>query len=328
MSWWLVAASMLFVSSALAAEHFQDCRNCSRMVVISGGAFTMGSPESEPERKKSEGPRAGVKLTTFAIGATEVTRGQYAVFVNETHRKDPAHGCATFGFNHPVSLVFSDQLTEQLMDPHASWRNPGFDQTDEHPVTCVSWQDATDYAAWLARKTGRGYRLPSEAEWEYAARAGSTSAFFWGGDENDACRYSNPGDPSLLRANPILREQVEIAMREGQRNLRFVLCDDGSPYTSVVGHYQPNAFGLYDTIGNVWEYVEDCRLEALPTSGVAQVEPTCEFRRVRGGSWDDSPPELRSARRGRVKPDVARNDGGFRLARDLSAAEIARTRGK
>jgi formylglycine-generating enzyme required for sulfatase activity len=83
---------------------------------------------------------------------------------------------------------------------------------------------------------------------------------------------------------------------------------------------------LYDTVGNVWEYVEDCRQESLPQSGLAHVEPSCEFRRVRGGSWDDSPPELRLARRGRVRPDVPRNDGGFRLARDLTAAEIARNK--
>jgi formylglycine-generating enzyme required for sulfatase activity len=308
-------------SSVSAAEHFQDCRDCARMVVIRGGTFIMGSPETEPERKKSEGPRPNVDVASFAIGETEVTRGQYAVFVKETRRA--AHGCFTFGFNHPASLVFSDELTEQQIDRRASWLNPGFKQSDEHPVTCVGWQDAEDYAAWLARRTGRAYRLPSEAEWEYAARAGGTSAYPWGSEENDACRYANAGDPSLLRANAILREQVETALRTGQDNLRFVKCNDGSPYTSAVRRYRPNAFGLYDMIGNVWEYVEDCRQDPLPPSGLAYVAPSCEFRRVRGGSWDDSPPELRSARRGRVKPDIPRNDGGFRLARDLTAAEIA-----
>lgn len=317
----LLSVLMLFASSTPAADALQDCPDCPRMIVIPGGTFTIGSPENEPERKKSEGPRHEIKVTSFAIGETEVTRGQYAIFVKETQRE--AHGCFTFGFNHPASLVFSDQLTQEQMDPHASWRNPGFEQTDKHPVTCISWQDAKDYAQWLAHKTGRAYRLPSEAEWEYSARAGTTSTFTWGSDEEDACRHANVGDPSLLRANPILREQVETALRTGQLNLRFVHCDDGSPYTAAVGRYQRNAFGLYDTIGNVWEYVADCRQESLPQSGLAQVEPSCEFRRVRGGSWDDSPPELRPARRSRVKPDVPRNDGGFRLARDLTAAEIA-----
>jgi formylglycine-generating enzyme required for sulfatase activity len=311
---WLLGAWILFASS-VAAETFQDCPDCSRMAVIRSGTFTMGSAENEPERKRSEGPRRDVQVAAFAIGETEVTRGQYAIFVKETRRQPPAHGCFTFGFS---------SILDDKMDPQASWRNPGFKQTDEHPVTCVSWQDAQDYAAWLARKTGRAYRLPSEAEWEYAARGGTTSIFTWGGDENQACPYANVGDPSLLRAHPKLRETIEASLRAGELNLRFVQCDDGSPFTTTVRRHQPNPFGLYDTIGNVWEYVEDCLQESLPESGFAHVAAPCEFRRVRGGSWDDSPPELRSARRGRVKPDVPRNDGGIRLARDLTAAEIAR----
>ena len=308
----LLGAGMLFTSSVMAAETLQDCRDCSRMVIIRGGSFTMGSPESEPERLKHEGPRNAVMVADFAIGETEVTRGQYAVFVKETRRQPPAHGCFTRGY----SIV-----EDNVMDPQASWRNPGFQQTDQHPVTCISWQDANDYTAWLSHKTQRSYRLPSEAEWEYAARAGTTSLFYWGTDENQACLYANAGDESLLRALPKLREQIEAELRAGHRKLRFVQCDDGSPYTAVVGQHRPNPFGLYDMIGNVWEYVADCWQESLPPSGLPQVQTPCEFRRVRGGSWDDSPPELRSARRGRVKPDVPRNDGGFRLARDLTVAE-------
>jgi formylglycine-generating enzyme required for sulfatase activity len=309
---WLLGAWILFASSVPAAEPFQDCPDCPRMVVIRSGTFTMGSPRSEPERFRFEGPRSHVKVASFAIGETEVTRGQYAVFVNETRRQPPEHGCFTFGF--------SNILDDKVMDPQASWRNPGFEQTDEHPATCVSWQDAQDYAAWLSRKTGRAYRLPSEAEWEYSARAGSTSIFSWGSDENQACLYANVGDPSLLRALPKLRETVEALLRAGDAAARLVQCEDGSPFTSAVRQHQPNAFGLYDTIGNVWEYVEDCWYESLPESGRAHVETSCESRRVRGGSWDDSPRELRSARRSRVKPEVRRNDGGFRLARDLTAA--------
>jgi sulfatase modifying factor 1 len=318
---WLFGFCMLFACSLPAAETFRDCPDCSQMVVIRGGSFTMGSPENEPERKKFEGPRSNVRIESFAIGATEVTRGQYAVFVRDTRRPPPAHGCFLFGFN---DVVFSTDVDEQVMDQKASWRNPGFQQTDKHPVTCVSWQDAKDYAEWLAHKTGRPYRLPSEAEWEYAARAGSTSTFQWGSNENEACRYANVGDLSLLHANQIVRGQAEKGVAAGQLDLRLVHCDDGVPYTSPVGRYQPNSFGLYDMIGNVWEYVADCWQESLPENGVAHDEPSCAFRRVRGGSWDDSPPELRSARRSRVKLNVPRNDGGFRLARDLTPAELAR----
>jgi len=313
---WLLGVWLLFASSVPAAETFQDCPDCPRMAVIRGGTFTMGSPENEPERLKFEGPQRQVKVASFAIGETEVTRGQYAVFVKETRRPPPAHGCFTFGF--------SSILDEQVMDPQASWRNPGFEQTDEHPVICISWQDAKDYAAWLSRKKGRAYRLPSEAEWEYAARAGSTSIFPWGSDENQACRYANGGDPSYLRALPKIRDLTEALLRAGDAAARFVQCDDGSPFTAAIRQHQPNSFGLYDMIGNAWEYVEDCWYESLPESGLAHVEASCESHRARGGSWDDYPRELRSARRARVKTDLPRNDDGFRLARDLTTAEIAR----
>jgi formylglycine-generating enzyme required for sulfatase activity len=313
---WPFSLWLLFASSVPAAESFEDCAGCSRMVVIPGGTFTMGSPENEPERKKFEGPRSSVKVESFAIGATEVTRGQYALFVKETARPPPAHGCFTFGFN---DIFDSSNVEVESMDPKASWRIPAFKQRDDHPATCVSWQDAQDYAAWLARKTGRPYRLPSEAEWEYAARAGSASIFFWGSDETAACRYANVGDQSLKRKNAIVRGQIETALRAGQRIVRFVECEDGSPYTTVAGRYQPNSFGLYDMIGSVWEYVEDCWQESLPESGRAYEEAGCQARRVRGGSWDDAPAELRSARRSRVKPDLPRNDGGFRVALDLGS---------
>jgi len=317
---WFFGFCMLVACGVPAAQTFRDCPDCSRMAVIRGGVFTMGSPENEPERYQFEGPRSNVRVESFAIGETEVTRGQYAVFVRDTRRPPPIHGCFNFGFN---DVVFSSDVNEEAMDRKASWRNPGFRQTDKHPVTCVSWQDAKDYVEWLAHKTGRAYRLPSEAEWEYAARAGTQSTFQWGSDENEACPYANVGDTSLLRTNQIVRGQVEKGVSAGQLALRFVRCDDGSPYTSPVGRYQPNQFGLYDMIGNTWEYVEDCWQEALPENGLAHEEASCAFHRVRGGSWDDSPPELRSARRSRVRPDVQRNDGGFRVARDLTPAELA-----
>src|SRR6185369_11297082 len=149
----LLAIVFLLAAGAAAADTLQDCRHCPRLVVIAGGTFTMGSPEDEPDRLKFEGPRAGVRVATFAIGETEVTRAQYAAFVTATHRPPPSGGCFEFGFGGPDGIT----------NPHASWRNPGFGQTDAHPVTCISWQDAHDYAAWLAKATGKPYRLPSEA---------------------------------------------------------------------------------------------------------------------------------------------------------------------
>lgn len=307
----LLGAWILFSPNVPAHESAGDCPDCPRMIAVAGGTFSMGSPASERERRKHEGPQGGVKVASFAISETEVTRRQYAAFVDETRRPLPEGGCFTY--------AFSSVTDASVVDPNASWRSPAFEQTPEHPVVCVSWDDAKDYAAWLTRKTGQTYRLPSEAEWEYAVRAGTTSIFFWGVDENRGCAYANGADPSLLRALPKLREEaIAAGQREGDAGARFLECDDGYPFTAPVRRYQPNPFGLYDMTGNVWEWVEDCWYESLPTSGVAHVDSACEFHRTRGGSWDDFPEELRSARRSRLKPNDRRNDVGFRVVRTVA----------
>jgi formylglycine-generating enzyme required for sulfatase activity len=207
---WFLAAWILVAPSAPAQDTFQDCPDCPRMARISSGTFTMGSPEGERERRRFEGPRSNVTVASFAIGTTEVTRGEYAAFVADTKRASA--GCFTYGF-----ISFDDAT---LVDANASWRNPAFEQTDEHPVVCVSWEDARDYVAWLARKSGQPYRLPSEAEWEYAARAHTTSRFFWGEDEDRTCKYANGGDPTLLRALPALHGEIAKALREGDAGAR------------------------------------------------------------------------------------------------------------
>ena len=302
---WFLGIWVLFVFTPAWGGAFVDCPDCPRMVTITEGTYTMGSPASEPERRKFEGPRSDLHVPAFAIGETEVTRDQYAAFVKATGRADTG-GCYPYGFRS-----FDDDTD---IDPQASWRKPGFAQTGNHPVTCVSWTDATAYVAWLARRTGHAYRLPSEAEWEYAARAGTTSAYTWGVDENRGCRYANGADASLLQALPVLRGEIEKALKEGDAGARFLRCDDGAAFTSPVRHYAPNAFGLYDMIGNVWELVEDCWYEELPADVHAHIAASCTYRRARGGSWDDFPEELRSARRSRVKPEGHRNDNGFRVA--------------
>ena len=304
---WLFLMAIACAASSAPNKIFSNCRHCPRMVTIPGGTFTMGSAFDERERRKFEGPQAGVTVSTFAIGETEVTRAQYAAFVKETKRD--TDGCFTYGFSS-----FRD---DSAVDRKASWRNPGFAQNSEHPAVCVSWQDAHDYAAWLARKTGRPYRLPSEAEWEYAARAGTATIFFWGTDEELGCVYANGGDPTLLRALPQLREEIVFSLSEGDAGSRYVKCSDGSAFTSAVRQYRPNAFGLYDIIGNAWEFVEDCSYESLPADGRARIDGSCESHRGRGGSWDDFPEEMRSARRTRLKSDVRRNDTGFRVALTL-----------
>lgn len=287
------------------------------MVVLPAGRFTMGSPALGSRGPGDEGPQRMVQIGyRLAVGRYEVSVDEFSAFAEETGWT-PDEVCLRW---------FSGQVRAM---PGTSWLSPGFEQSGDHPVTCVSWHDAQAYVDWLNHKTGLTdradrYRLPSEAEWEYAARAGTTSTYFWGEEGNQACAYANGGDASLARALPAVKDMTARALREGDTSARMLECDDGTAFTSAVGSYRPNAFGLYDMVGNVWEYVADCWRESLPKSGRAYMEDTCQIRRVRGGSWDDWAEELRSARRSRVKPDAPRNDGGFRLARTLSATEAER----
>jgi formylglycine-generating enzyme required for sulfatase activity len=289
-----------------AGEVFRDCSECPRMIVIPGGTFEMGSPSGEAERYANEGPLRTIAVSGFAMSRTEITRAQFAAFARETNR--PAEG----GCYTPGDL--SDLLSD--LDKNASWRNPGYEQTRNHPVACISWHDAKDYADWLSRKTGRVYRLPSEAEWEYAARAGSKSPYYWG--DGESCTHMNGGDLSLGRAWPRWAHVTEAAFREGESGSRLIQCEDGAVFTAAVGRYEPNAFGLHDMTGNLWEWVEDCSRTALPEDSRAQTAEGCERRRTRGGSWDDWPKDLRSATRKRLEPDARRNDVGIRLVCELS----------
>ncbi len=295
------AVALLLLSSlALAVEEPQ-------MVVVPAGTFMMGAPPDEPGQRKYENPQQRLSIASFAIGATEVTVDQYAAFVADTKRATPA-GCYTHG-------DAADDISD--LDPAASWRAPAFAQTGRHPVVCVSWQDVRDYANWLSRKTGQLYRLPSEAEWEYAARGGTTTAFFWGTNADRECRRMNGGDRALARAVLNWSASIERALQNGDQRARLVDCDDGSAFTAPVGSYEANPFGLRDIIGNAWEWVEDCATQAIPKEPHPPAPSTCEYRRTRGGSWDDFPEDLRSATRSRLPPDQRRNDLGFRVARSL-----------
>jgi len=286
----------------------RDCPDCPKMIDLPAGSFMIGSPPTEFERAKNEAPQRAVNVPAFALSETEVTRAQYAAFAKDTQRITSG-GCNTVGdgeWNH---------------DAGASWTDPRFPQADDHPVVCVSWQDAKDYAAWLARKTGNDYRLPSESEWEYAVRGGTTTAYFWGDNADDGCRSANFGDRSLVRAVPALLDVVAKDLAAGSTRARLATCDDGGVFTTAAGRYAANPFGLRDMTGNAWEWVEDCyeaSFETLPLDGKARTKDNCESRIVRGGSWDDYPTDFRSASRHRVPPTSRRDDGGFRVARSLA----------
>lgn len=276
------------------------------MVVVPSGSFLMGSAESEPGRDPDESPQHLVTIRhQFAVGRYEVTRRQFAAFVGETGYQSTGGNC--FYWNSDEGKVTND-------DAAKSWRNPGFAQNDGHPVVCVSWLDAKAYVSWLGRKTGRSYRLLTEAEWEYAARAGSGAARPWGNDPDSACAHANVGDRSFRRIVPPGRG---MEWKQGVHHE----CDDGAGYTANVGSYRPNAFGLYDMIGNAWEWVEDCYNESYagaPADGSAWVTDGCARRVGRGASWSDVPRNARSARRNGVASGTRDYILGFRVSRTLS----------
>lgn len=235
------------------------------MVMIPGGAFQMGSPASEPGRSSDEGPRHPVRLRPFAIGKTEVTFADYDVFAEATGRKKPND----YGWGR-----------------------------DQRPVINVSWNDAVAYAIWLSAQTGQRYRLPSEAEWEYAARAGTDTPFWTGGCiRTDQANYNGNVDYNNCGARTgVYRQQ-----------------------TVEAGSLPANAWGLHEIAGNVWEWVRDCwhdSYQGAPTDGGAWEEPGCAQRVDRGGGWSYVPERVRSADRSRLAPDEADHVLGFRLARD------------
>ncbi len=274
---------------------FRDCPDCPEMVEIPAGSFEMGSPASEAGRFDSEGPQHRVSVNSFAAGKFEVTRGQFAAFVNAT------------GYNAGSECyTFEGGRSEKRSG--RNWQNPGYAQTENHPVVCVSWDDAKAYIAWLSQKTNKSYRLLSEAEWEYAARAGSSTARYWGASPDTACAYANVMDAAGKSQVPGISWEVHN-------------CNDGSAYTAAVGSYKPNAFGLYDMIGNVWEWTEDCwnrSYAGAPSDGAAWTTGECSVGRVlRGGSWYFIPRYARLATRDWFVPSSRNINYGFRLARML-----------
>ncbi len=271
---------------------FRDCPECPPMVMLPAGNFVMGSGDEDLLAEPDEQPAHRVQVTApFAIGKFEVTRGQYAAFVRDTGRP-PMPGC-----NSTRSGRF-------LNNPKASWQNPGFAQLDSEPVVCVSWDDAQAYVAWLSRKTGKQYRLPSEAEWEYAARGGTAGSRYWAdGSAANACKYASVADS---------------AFKAMSRGMQSFPCADGYAHTAPVGRFAPNALGLHDMLGNVWEWVEDCWNQgyagASSQSG-ARSTGTCDIRVFRGGAWNSKPATVRAAYRDRDTKDERHENLGFRVVR-------------
>ena len=277
-------------------KRFRDCAGCPWMVVVPEGSFLMGSPKSEAGRSDDEGPRHRVAFARpFAVSKHEVTRGEFARFVSERGRS-MGDGC--WGY----------EGGEWDWRSGKSWENPGFEQTDEHPVVCVSWEDARAYVEWLSEKTGKEYRLLSESEWEYVARGGRGTSRYWGEGESGQCRHANGGDEAL---------KGEYA----DWPWAVASCNDRHVWTSPVGTFEENGFGLHDVLGNVWEWVGDCyhdSYEGAPADGSAWESGDCERRVLRGGSWFNGPGNLRSANRSGFPAGYRLDDDGFRVARTLT----------
>lgn len=280
----LAAAVALLLA---APAPFRDCAECPEMVVLPAGSVLLGSPAEEPDRREDEGPQRRVAIARpFAISRFEIRRGEYEAFVRAT--------------GHPVGIgCLTDRVRHGTwaMDEVSTLRDPGFDQSDDDPVVCVSWEDARAYVAWLNRLAPDAfYRLPSEAEWEYAARASSTTAFPWGGDADAGCAHMNGVDRSVLPSYP---------------DWNAIGCSDGALHTAPVGSYRPNAFGLFDMIGNASEWVEDCSTASYD----APPAVPCDRRIVRGGAWGSTAANLRTADRFRQPPGHRDDSIGIRVVR-------------
>ncbi len=272
---------------------FKECAECPEMVVIPAGTFVLGSPTSESSRADDEGPQTNITFARpFAVSKFEVTVEQFTAFMDNTEHLIEER-CYTV-----------EQNTFEYK-ARRSFRNPGFPQTGTHPATCVEWVDAKAYAAWLSKRTGKPYRLLSEAEWEYAARGGSQAAYHFGDERDGICQFANGADFSGKEAVP---------------SMLITECRDDHAFNAPVGSFPPNVFGLYDMLGNVTEWVEDCYLNSykgLPADGAPRTTSSdgiC-LHITRGGSWNDYYGSLRVAKR---STNTTRQwDYGIRVARSL-----------
>jgi formylglycine-generating enzyme required for sulfatase activity len=286
------------------------------LVLVPAGKFRMGSPDTDPDRYDDEEPQHEVQITQpFYLGKFAVTRGQFRKFVQATGHRTEAErdgkGAGGYdadkrGFYYPVV--------------GRNWLNTGFEQTDEHPVVNVSWNDAQAFCAWLSQKEGKQYRLPREAEWEHSCRAGTTTRFHSGDEEHSLRRVANIADRSLKAKWNYANLQDEAMHKLITDWFGRVSWDDGYPFTAPVGQFEANAFGLYDMHGNVWQWCED-RYDANYYQNSPLKDPegpgpdAGSFRVIRGGTFRFLPRDCRAAHRGRVEPTASYFHLGWRVVR-------------
>ena len=282
----------------------RDAPDLPKMVLIPPGNYLRGVPTAESQREGTNDHDARpVRRVTiqqpFWMGQYPVTWGEFAAFIDSTGHKMPNEA---YTYEPDAKGEWSYQKRD-----NRNWRNPGFKQTERDPVVCVSHDDALAYLAWLNQRTAGGYRLPSEAEWEYAARAGTETARYWGDGMEQAHLYANMADQSLRK---------HLGLAGAGRS--FIDGDDGYVFTSPVGSFKANGFGLHEMLGNVREWCADTwhrSYEGAPTDGSAWTADGAAARVVRGGSWDGRACFVRAAYRGRYAPAFRFDRVGFRCAR-------------
>ena len=271
---WGIAEPMMALAAAWPEPEgsFRDCDTCPAMVFVPAGTFMMGSPEAERGRRGNEQPRHLVTFEApFAVGVQEVTRGEWSACV--------------------------------LAGSCGSLEEPGEGGEGERLPVSVTWDEALAYVAWLSEETGQPYRLPSEAEWEYVARAGTDGARYWEGSGWAQCDYANGADATALRQG---------------RYRSTVPCSDGYAGFAPARMFSPNPFGLHDVLGNASEWTQDCwnpLYSDAPRDGSAWEQGNCGVRVVRGGGAVSGPYSLRSAARVAVPTSFV---NGFRVARDVN----------
>jgi formylglycine-generating enzyme required for sulfatase activity len=294
-----------FQPGQIVTDKFLDrSGSAPALVVVPTGSFLMGSPVNEEGHRSNEEPQREVKISSgFALGRDDVSVAQFRAFVSDADYQTDAEKLGS-------SSVY-DEESGRMIDRHgASWKDDflGDHAADNLPVVHVSWNDAQAYVHWLSARTGKKYRLPSEAEFEYALRAGTTTRYEWG-DKNPTRVYANltgDGDRS-----PRLRRSWAKA---------FPKYNDGYWGPSPIGSFAPNKFGLRDIDGNVSDWIEDCWHENYMRAAAdsrAWVNPGCAEHVVRGGSWGSSPDQARSAYRLAAPADTRSARVGIRVARDL-----------
>lgn len=257
-----------YVPLVRAATPSTDPATGMEFISVPGGCYLMG--DSVGDGDPNERPVHEVCVSDFSIGKSEVTNAQYKKFF-------PQHNSG-------------DSQGSTLND-------------DNQPVVNVSWENAVAFAKWLSEKSGQAYRLPTEAEWEFAARGGSLQSRFWGNNPDEACKYANVAD---------------MTAKKQWANWTSFACDDGYAVSAPVGSYLPNSYGLYDMLGNAWEWCEDIYNSEAYTK-LPKDNPVYggsgEYRVMRGGGWSNGPLGIRSSHRVGLSPSFGHHSLGFRLVK-------------